>query len=125
MAIKIPTKEAGRVYSTESGELCPHCHALAVQCRCRKKTMVPQSDQGDGFVRLTRQTKGRNGKGVTLISGLTLDGDGLKELAKLLKHKCGSGGSVKDGIVEIQGDQRDRLEQELLSLGYRVKRAGG
>jgi translation initiation factor 1 len=72
-----------------------------------------------------RQTKGRNGKGVTLISGLPLDGEELKNLAKVLKQKCGCGGSVKDGIVEIQGDQREILEQELVSLGYKVKRAGG
>jgi translation initiation factor 1 len=72
-----------------------------------------------------RQTKGRNGKGVTLISGLPLGGEELKNLAKVLKQKCGCGGSVKDGVVEIQGDQRDMLEQELVSLGYRVKRAGG
>jgi translation initiation factor 1 len=125
MAMKIPKKDAGRVYSTESGKLCPDCNKPADQCRCRKKPLPSQTDQRDGIVRLMRQTKGRNGKGVTLISGLPLDGEELKNLAKLLKQKCGCGGSVKDGIVEIQGDQREILEQELVSLGYKVKRAGG
>lgn len=125
MAMKIANKGVGRVYYTESGKLCPDCNEPAGQCRCRKKTLSPHNDHGVGFVRLMRQTKGRNGKGVTLISGLPLDGEELQKLAKVLKQKCGCGGSVKDGIVEIQGDQRDMLEQELVSLGYRVKRAGG
>jgi translation initiation factor 1 len=72
-----------------------------------------------------RETKGRKGKGVTLIAGVPLGNDELKILAKTLKQKCGSGGSVKDGVIEIQGDHRDMLEQELASLGYKVKRAGG
>lgn len=79
----------------------------------------------DGVVRLMRETKGRKGKGVTLITGLPLAGKELKKLAKSLKQKCGCGGSVKGGVVEIQGDQRDVLEQELCALGYKVKRAGG
>jgi len=72
-----------------------------------------------------RQTKGRKGKGVTLITGIPLSREDLKKLAKSLKQQCGCGGSVKDGCIEIQGDQRNFLEQELNSLGYRVKRAGG
>jgi translation initiation factor 1 len=81
--------------------------------------------QGDGIVRLVRETKGRKGKGVTLITGLPLGSEELKNLAKTLKQKCGSGGSIKDGVIEIQGDHRDMLELELVSLGYKVKRAGG
>jgi translation initiation factor 1 len=72
-----------------------------------------------------RETKGRKGKGVTLITGVPLDDEGLKQLAKSLKQKCGSGGSLKDGVIEIQGDHRDALEKELNGLGYKVKRAGG
>ncbi len=72
-----------------------------------------------------RQTKGRKGKGVTLITGVPLAQAELKNLAQSFKKKCGCGGSVKNNIIEIQGDKRDVLEQELTSLGYKVKRAGG
>lgn len=81
--------------------------------------------QSDGIVRLIRETKGRKGKGVTLITGVPLDIEGLKKLATTLKQKCGSGGSIKEGVIEIQGDHRDMLEQELVGMGYKVKRAGG
>lgn len=76
-------------------------------------------------VRVGRETKGRKGKGVTTVSDLPLDDEALRELATLLKGRCGTGGTVKDGRIEIQGDQRDRLTAELEKLGYRVKRAGG
>ncbi len=80
---------------------------------------------GDGCVRVSRESKGRRGKGVTLISGLPLDAKGLQKLAKQLKRRCGAGGTVKDGIIEIQGEHRDLLLQELVALGYKAKRAGG
>jgi translation initiation factor 1 len=112
----------GLVYSTESGRMCPKCNRQADRCRCKKSQAVPEND---GIVRLMRETKGRKGKGVTLISGIPLAGKELKKLAKSLKQKCGCGGSIKNGVVEIQGDQRDVLEQELLGRGYKVKRAGG
>lgn len=76
-------------------------------------------------VRISRETKGRAGKGVTILSDIPLTGEPLKELATLLKQRCGTGGTVKDGRIEIQGDQRDRLAEELTRLGYKVKRAGG
>ena len=120
--MKIRNKGAAPVYSTESGKLCPDCNEPAAKCICRKKQVLSQSD---GIVRLMRETKGRKGKGVTLITGVPLGNEGLKTLAKSLKQKCGSGGSVKDGVIEIQGDHRDMLEQELVSLGYKVKRASG
>ena len=122
MAMKIQNKGSATVYSTESGKLCPDCNEPAVKCSCRKKQMLVQ---GDGTVRLMRETKGRKGKGVTLITGVPLGNEELKILAKILKQKCGSGGSVKEGVIEIQGDHRDMLEQELVGLGYKVKRAGG
>ena len=72
-----------------------------------------------------RETKGRRGKGVTTVSDLPLDESGLLDLAAKLKQRLGTGGTIKDGRIEIQGDQRDRIVAELEGLGYRVKRAGG
>lgn len=79
----------------------------------------------DGFLRLKRETKGRNGKAVITIAGIAEDHDKLTEIAALLKKKCGCGGSVKDGVIEIQGDQRDTVAAELTKLGYKFKWAGG
>jgi len=110
------------VYSTESGRMCPGCQKPAAECVCKKRQSSPS---GDGIVRLMRETKGRKGKGVTLITGVPLEDAELKKLAKALKQRCGSGGSMKNGVIEIQGDHRDVLEKELSGLGYRVKRAGG
>jgi translation initiation factor 1 len=84
--------------------------------------VIPPSD---GIVRISRETKGRKGKGVTLIGGLPLAQKDLKALAKKLKAKCGTGGTVKEGVIEIQGDQRDLLVAELSQQGYTVKRSGG
>ena len=122
MAGKSHNRDAGLVYSTESGKMCPGCNKPTAQCTCKKKQYIPP---GDGIVRLMKETKGRKGKGVTLITGVAKDTEGLKKLAKVLKQKCGSGGSVKNGVIEIQGDHRNVLEKELGRLGYTVKRAGG
>lgn len=120
--MKAKNKDGGLVYSTEFGKMCPGCNNPTVKCICHKKQLIYKSD---GIIRLMRETKGRNGKGVTLINGVALDNEGLKKLAKSLKKKCGSGGSVKNGVIEIQGDHRDVLEKELGRLGYKIKRAGG
>jgi len=111
------------VFSTGRGRICPECGRAAAQCACRRGGPVPPP--GDGIVRVARSTRGRKGKGVTLITGLPLDHDGLRELAKQLKQSCGCGGTVKDGAIEIQGEHRDRLVRELEGRGYRVKRSGG
>ncbi len=111
-----------RVYSTELGKVCPVCDRQLNKCNCKKcRTVEPN----DGFVRLMRQTKGKKGKGVTLITGLPLQEAELKKLAKTLKKKCGCGGCIKGHVIEIQGDKRDSLEQILTTLGYKVKQAGG
>ncbi|MGH2551834.1 MAG: translation initiation factor [Thermomicrobiales bacterium] len=78
-----------------------------------------------GIVRVGRETKGRRGKGVTTVSDVPVAETELLELAATLKQKCGTGGTVKDGVIEIQGDQRDRLTSVLEAMGYRVKRSGG
>jgi translation initiation factor 1 len=112
------------VYSSELGRLCPRCGNPVTRCTCKGKGGAAPS-RGDGIVRVGRETAGRKGKGVTVISGLPLAGDAMDELASRLKRKCGSGGTVKDGRIEIQGDHRDALVAELTAQGFRVKRSGG
>ena len=102
--------------------LCPKCHQLKTTCTCKSEPSAPSKST---VVRVGRETKGRGGKGVTVVSDLPLDEKGLTQLAAKLKTRLGTGGTVKDGKIEIQGDQRDRIVTELERLGYRVKRAGG
>jgi translation initiation factor 1 len=112
----------GIVYSTDQGRMCSTCSRPIASCTCRKQT---QARKGDGVVRVDRQTKGRKGKGVTVVTGCPLSDAELELLAGELKRRCGSGGTVKDGVIEIQGDHRDALVTELSKRGYTVKRAGG
>ena len=92
----------------------------------KKKPQKQQPKQkNDGVIRVGRETKGRKGAGVTVITGIPTHPEGLKQIAKELKQKCGTGGTVKNGVIEIQGDQRDLLVQELSARGYTVKRVGG
>jgi len=113
----------GIVYSTLHGQMCPECAKPKGSCVCGKKTAV--SAKGDGSVRVGRETKGRKGAGVTVISGIPLADDELKILAKELKSRCGSGGTVKDGVIEIQGDHRNLVLEELAKRGFKAKRTGG
>ncbi|MEJ2416036.1 MAG: stress response translation initiation inhibitor YciH [Exilibacterium sp.] len=106
------SKNSRLVYSTETG-------------RVKETAPDPARKKGDGIVRIRRETKGRKGKGVTTVSGVDLAPDDLKALAKSLKQICGTGGSVKDGVIEIQGDHRDKLKTELEKRGMSVKLAGG
>ena len=92
------------------------------RCVCRAS---PRAPRGDGVVRVRRETQGRHGKTVTTISGVPLPEEELRELASELKRRCGTGGSAKDGVIEIQGDHRDLLVGELEARGWQVKRAGG
>ena len=110
------------VYSTSEGRICPGCLNPIDRCTCRRKEASPE---GDGIVRVSRSSKGRKGKGVTLVTGVSLTGDELKALALKLKRRCGAGGTIKNGTIEIQGGHRDMLVAELTELGYRVKRSGG
>lgn len=110
------------VYSTDHGRMCPACDYPIKECKCSKNQA---RKVGDGIVRVGRETKGRKGKGVTVISGIPLDQSGMTALAKELKSRCGSGGTIKDGNIEIQGDHRDALIAELQKRGWQVKRSGG
>uniref|UniRef100_C6DYZ3 Translation initiation factor SUI1 n=1 Tax=Geobacter sp. (strain M21) TaxID=443144 RepID=C6DYZ3_GEOSM len=114
--------DAPVVYSSEFGRMCPGCGKPLKDCVCRKNASAPA---GDGVVRLRRETKGRGGKTVIVITGLPLDADKLTALAGELKRRCGCGGTVKDGVIEIQGDHADVLLAELVKRGHKAKRAGG
>lgn len=111
----------GLVYSTETGRTCPDCRQPVAQCTC-KQAPAPV---GDGIVRVRRETKGRGGKTVTSISGIMLPEAELKDLAKRMKARCGCGGALKEGVIEIQGDQVTLLCAWLSEQGFQVKRAGG
>ena len=117
---KSPKK--GVVYSTDTGRVCPGCGHPVNQCCC---STAGKPEPGDGIVRIHRETKGRKGSGVCLITGIPLGDKELSLLAKKLKKRCGSGGTVKNGIIEIQGDHRELLAELLDKEGYRVKLAGG
>lgn len=109
------------VYSTETGRICPGCGQPVVACICKQKAMPAT----DGIVRVSHETKGRKGKGVTVIKGVALDALALGLLGKQLKSGCGSGGTTKEGVIEIQGDHRDFVVFALQKQGMVVKRAGG
>jgi len=109
------------VYSSEHGRHCSKCGRPLTQCTCK----TAAQPQGDGVARIRRETKGRGGKTVTTITGLPLSGEALRTLLSDLKRQCGTGGALKDGIIEIQGDHRDVILAELKKRGLAVKLAGG
>jgi translation initiation factor 1 len=112
---------SGLVYSTDSGRHCPDCGQPVDACIC-KNSPIPA---GDGIARVRRETKGRGGKTVTTVSGVALAEEPLKDLASALKKRCGCGGSLKDGVIEIQGDHVELLLAELLKRGFKAKKSGG
>lgn len=112
----------GLVYSTALGKTCPGCRRPIAECVCGRSKTAPA---GDGTVRVSRVSKGRGGKTVTLVTGVPLAADALATLASDLRRTCSSGGTVKDGAIEIQGDHADALVSELAKRGYKAKRAGG
>lgn len=111
--------------SPEWGKSTPGSKLPPKSRQKKKKQKQAPAPKNDGVVRVGRETKGRKGAGVTLITGIPSHPEGLKQIAKELKQKCGTGGTVKNGIIEIQGDHRDQLVQELSSRGYTVKKSGG
>ena len=112
------------VYTTGGGRLCAGCDQAAAACRCALLVAARPSAPG-AAVRVARQTQGRRGKGVTVVSGLGLAPAALEALARELKQRCGSGGRVVAGTLEIQGEHRDLLVAELARRGITAKRAGG
>lgn len=107
------------VYSTSNVNLCPHCQKRLDKCCCSSNHGT--QDYGDGIVRISRETKGRSGKAVTLIKGVNLIHPELKKLSKRLKNLCASGGTLKNGVIEIQGDHRPLLQRELEDMGFTTK----
>lgn len=118
----MPFSSSSLVYSTDRSRICPECRQPVAQCTCKSAAVRPV---GDGNVRVSRETKGRAGKGVTVIKGLPLAAPELAALGKQLRTACGSGGTVKEGTLEIQGDHADRVVVLLKAQGFSVKRAGG
>lgn len=114
----IDNSARGVVYVTGRGRICPGCGQPQAICRCRQARTAPA---GDGVVRISRQTQGRKGKGVTVITGVPLAGAALDALATELKKRCGSGGTVKEGIIEIQGEHRETLLTLLAGRGWKLK----
>lgn len=113
----------GLVYSTEGGRMCPTCRQPLNACVCAVQTKTAL--RGDSGVRVSRETKGRGGKAVTLVRGLPLDDAALAVLGKRLRTACGAGGTVKDGVLEVQGDHVERVLAWLQQDGFAAKRAGG
>ncbi len=113
------SKNLRTVYTTEHGRIQPESETSS-----KGKPNVPAIPK-DGIVRVGRETKGRKGAGVSVITGLPLPPDELKNLARELKSRCGSGGTVRGRTIEIQGDHRDRLVELLTAKGWTIKRAGG
>ena len=112
----------GLVYSTEGGRMCPQCRHAVTACTCKTQALVPA---GDGVVRVSRETQRRGCKTVTVVRGVPLPADELAALGKRLRSACGAGGTLKDGVLEVQGDHADRLLALLQAQGFKVKRAGG
>lgn len=115
------------VYSTDGGRVttCPTCGLPYKHCRCGQPISTKAEKKSDGIVRVMRDRKQRGGKTVTVITGVPATSEALAMLAQQLKKLCGSGGTVKDGTIEIQGDHCDKVQAKLTEMGYRVKRAGG
>ncbi len=121
-------RNTSTVYSSEHGRHCPHCGLPQKKCVCRANPRGDKSvrnTDGDGIVRVGRTSKGRGGKTITEVTGVQLPEVELRDLAKALKRRCGTGGTLKDGVIEIQGDHRDTLVAELEGRGFKVKRTGG
>jgi len=120
--MKSRSGSGGLVYSTDGGRMCPGCRRPLGGCVCAQAAPAPRAD---GIVRVSREKQGRGGKTVTVVRGLPLDADALAACGKRLRAACGSGGTAKDGALEVQGDHVERVIALLRAEGCVVKRAGG
>jgi translation initiation factor 1 len=111
------------VYSTEGGRMCPVCRHALTACVCAAQARAAPA--GDGRVRVSRETQRRGGKTVTVVRGLPLAADALTALGKRLRTACGTGGTAKDGVLELQGDHVERVLAALVAEGFAAKRSGG
>ena len=111
------------VYDSAHGRMCPRCRRPSAKCRCAEQIAAATRPSGDGIVRVRREVQ--NGKPVTVVLGLPLGAAELRAFASALKRSCGSGGTAKDGVIEIQGDHRERVVAALRKAGHEVKLAGG
>tara|TARA_B100000686_G_C16750264_1_gene952023 strand:+ start:1405 stop:1770 length:366 start_codon:yes stop_codon:yes gene_type:complete len=121
--MKYKNRNASPVYSSVHGSVCPDCSEPVSRCRCAGQNSKPPSSIG--VVRVGRETKGRKGKGVTVVTGLLMPVADLQQLAKKLKVQCGAGGTTRDGVIEIQGEHRDTVIRALETEGIVAKKAGG
>ena len=118
------------VYSTKTGRICFLCSKPISVCVCKKRKPIKTQKQpnrypSDGVIRIQREIKGRKGKTVTTVFGLPLESEQLQKLARKIKGRCGAGGSVKEGVIIIQGDHRQTILDEIKKHGYNAKLAGG
>ncbi|HEX2922966.1 MAG TPA: stress response translation initiation inhibitor YciH [Chloroflexota bacterium] len=127
-----PGNDRPVVYDSDVGRVCPTCGQPEKSCRCRRKPAVGQAKQPqqslskpDGILRVSRDRSHRRGKTVTVITGAPGGPAAIDDLAGTLKRLCGSGGTVKDGVIEIQGDHREQVLSKLLEMGFKAKQAGG
>ena len=113
------------VYSTEAGRMCPACRQPTTGCICKAQAAAAALAKSDGVARVSREKQGRGGKTVTVVRGLALGPEALATLGKQLRAACGTGGTAKDGVLELQGDHAERVVESLLKQGLKAKRAGG
>jgi translation initiation factor 1 len=120
--MKKESTTGGLVYSSEYGRMCPGCASPIDRCACQKAGDLPK---GDGVLRIGRESNGRGGKTVTTVKGFQGSADAAKTLLADVKKRCGTGGTLKDGVLEIQGDHRDTILDLLTKKGLKAKKAGG
>ncbi len=119
----MPAADSRLVYSTDGGRTCPACRRPLADCSCREQAAA--RPLGDGRVRVSREKQGRGGKTVTVVRGLALDAAAAAALGKQLRAACGTGGTARDGVLELQGDHVERVVAWLIAAGHAAKRAGG